>query len=70
MAYTLEQLTALETAIAEGALKIEYGDKKVEYRSLNEMIKIRDIIRKDLGTLKTPRRTYAEFSKGLNDCQE
>lgn len=64
MAYTQQQLDALEAAIAEGALKVEYGDKKVEYRSLNEMIRIREIMRADLGTLK-PRRTYAEFSKGI-----
>jgi hypothetical protein len=69
MAWTLENLTALETSIAEGALKVEYGDKKVEYRSLNEMIKIRDLMRQSLGLLP-PRRSYAEFSKGLNPCDE
>lgn len=65
MAYTSEQLTALENAIAEGVLKVEYGDKKVEYRSLNEMIRIRDIIKQALGDGK-PRRTYAAFSKGTH----
>lgn len=69
MAYTIEQLTALENAIGEGALKVEYGDKKVEYRSLNEMIRIRNLMRQDLNLLP-PRRTFAEFSKGLNDCSE
>lgn len=73
MAYTQPQLDALETAIAEGALKVEYGDKKVEYRSLNEMIRIRDIMRSELGQLPKPRRTLASFSKGVypkNDCLE
>jgi hypothetical protein len=65
MAYTTQQLDALEAAIAEGALKVEYGDKKVEYRSLNEMIRIRDIIKNALGLNATPRRTFAEFNKGI-----
>jgi hypothetical protein len=63
MAYTPQQLEALDAAIAEGTLKVEYGDKKVEYRSLNEMLKIRTIIAAALGEGQ-PCRTYASFSKG------
>ena len=67
MAYTQGQLDALEAAIAEGTLKVEYGDKKVEYRSLNEMIRIRDLIKYELtpADQKVGKRTYASFSKGL-----
>lgn len=70
MAYTPQQLEALDAAIAEGTLKVEYGDKKVEYRSLNEMLKIRNLIAAELGTA-APRRTYASFDKGLypTDCE-
>lgn len=70
MAYTQTQLDALEAAIAEGALKVEYGDKKVEYRSLNEMIRIRDVIKAALEGLPAQRRTYASHSKGTHpkDC--
>ena len=46
--FTLEKLHALECAIAEGALKVKYSDKEIEYRSLNEMMKIRDIMKKQL----------------------
>lgn len=68
MAYTQIQLDAIEAAIAEGTLKVEYGDKKVEYRSLNEMIRIRDIIKASLNP--GSRRTLAETSKGVfpKDC--
>lgn len=70
MAYTQTQLDTLEAAIAEGTLKVEYGDKKVEYRSLNEMIRIRDIMKAELNGLPKQKRTYASFSKGThpNDC--
>ncbi len=61
---------ALVRAIYEGALKVEYGDKKVEYRSLNEMVRIKQMIEAELGGGK-PRRTYAGFSKGTypTDCE-
>lgn len=48
-AFTQAQLDALEAAIADGALKVSYNGKEVEYRSLKEMLKIRDIIRNALG---------------------
>lgn len=64
--FTSDQLAALEAAIAQGALVVEYADKRVEYRSLNEMLKIRDLMRESLcpDTGKGNRR-FAVFSKGL-----
>ncbi len=35
--FTTTQYETLIAAIALGALKVEYGDKTVEYRSLSEM---------------------------------
>lgn len=63
--FTQTQYDSLIAAIAEGTLKVEYGDKKVEYRSLNEMIRLRDLMADDLGITKRPRRTLAGFSKGV-----
>ena len=73
--FTLEPLNSLESAIADGALKVKYSDKEVEYRSLEEMLKIRDIMRNDLGLNKAccskskglfgGKRLYMEHSKGL-----
>lgn len=70
MAFTPQQLAILDAAIAEGTLKVEYGDKKVEYRSLNEMLNIRALMAAELGEGK-PRRTYASFSKGTypDNCE-
>ncbi len=48
MAYTQTQLDTLNTAIAEGALIVWYGDKRVEYRSLNEMLRIKEIMEAEL----------------------
>lgn len=74
--FTLDQLKSLESAIADGALKVKYSDKEVEYRSLEEMLKIRDIMKNDLGLNKPcckksrglfgGKRLHMEHSKGLD----
>lgn len=65
MAYTTEQLNALDAAIAEGALTVKYQDKMVTYRSLDEMMRIRKLMRDELGLNGSSRgRTFASFSKG------
>lgn len=35
--YTVGQLASLKAAYAQGALRVRYSDKEVEYRSLSEM---------------------------------
>lgn len=37
MAYTQDQLTALESALAKGERRVTFGDKTVEYRSVDEL---------------------------------
>lgn len=59
-------LKALNDAIAQGAVEVWYGDKRVRYRSLNEMLRIRDILRDELGlNLRSPRVRYGSFNKGI-----
>ncbi|MDZ4678406.1 MAG: hypothetical protein SGI74_12955 [Oligoflexia bacterium] len=68
MSYTSDQLTALELAISQGALRVKYADKEVIYRSLDEMLRIRDLMRKDLGVIKSGEgnRFYMTTSKGTD----
>lgn len=66
MAFTQAQLDALETAIAAGTLEVSVGDKKVRYHSLDEMIRLREVIRNQLNTdAQTPksRASFASFMK-------
>ncbi len=66
MAYTQTQLDAIEAAIAEGALTVKYQDKSVTYRSLDEMIRIRNIMRESLGLVRRSSvEVKPEFSKGI-----
>lgn len=66
MAWTQTQLDALETAIAEGVLTVRYQDKQVTYRSLDEMIRVRNLMRESLGIVtRSSVEVKPEFSKGL-----
>ena len=62
--WTTEDLKALEEAIAQGVRKVEYNDRTVEYRSLNEMLQIRELIKRSLGLTKRGGRILCEASKG------
>lgn len=75
--FTFERLEALEAAIAEGVRRVKYTDKEVEYRSIEEMMRVRDLMRQKLGLNKTcddnkglfgGTRIIAKHSKGLGDC--
>jgi hypothetical protein len=70
MGFTKEQLDILEAAIAQGALDVNYGDKRVTYRSLNEMMRTRDLMKKELGLIGNSvsgnsNRRFAVHRKGL-----
>jgi hypothetical protein len=60
MAYTQIQLDALETAIAQGALSVQFGERKITYNSYTEMIRLRDSMRSELG-VSTPATSRARF---------
>ena len=63
--YTIEMLQALEKSIATGSRQVMYGDKMIVYRDLSEMIKIRDIMRDELGLNKNRKVVLTQHNKGL-----
>ena len=67
MAFTEEQLIALEAAIAQGVKRDEYADKVVEYPSLKDMLALRDVIRTELGLINSfsGNRKLASYNKGI-----
>lgn len=68
MAFTSQDLTAIDKAIASGELRVKFGDREVQYRSIDELLKARDVISSsvasDSGSSPSTRCTYASFSKG------
>lgn len=70
--FTIDQYNSLCAAIALGALKVNYGDKMVEYRSLEEMIKLKQIMEAQLfpaqsTKAQTNRRKYVEYGRGYEE---
>lgn len=69
----MEKLEALESAIADGVLSVKYSDKEITYRSLDDMLKARELMRRKLGLKKScgdaglfgGRRIIGKHSKGL-----
>jgi hypothetical protein len=66
MAFTQAELDELERAIAGGELSVMYSDKRIQYRKLDDMLAIRDMMRKELGITPTQDRNIrlASGSKG------
>lgn len=71
MAWSSDDLVEIEKAIAAGVTTVTYnsggGNKTVQYRSLAEMMQIRDMIRKELGLVdRANLRIYPKYSKGFD----
>lgn len=74
--FSLDGLKKLEAAIQKGVRRVKYTDKEIEYASIDDMLRARDVIRACLGLTKKKgqcglfggRRVNARHSKGLSDC--
>lgn len=67
MAWTQAQLDAVETAIASGELTVRFGDRTVTYRSVEELLQTRAVIKETLAAesgTTTDRFSFAQTSKG------
>lgn len=65
MAFSQSDLDTIDEAIKGAELSVRFSDgSSVTYRSVDEMIKVRDLIRSDLSTPSTnlyPRHQIARF---------
>ncbi|MFV2946434.1 phage head-tail joining protein [Pseudomonas japonica] len=64
MAYTQKHLDAVERAIARGEKVVRYEDRTVEYRSVDELIRARDVIRTELAQATGQRSRVVRFYHG------
>lgn len=63
--WTQQQYEDLCAAISQGAREVWYGDKRVQYHSLDEMLKLKNEMARDLGLNTKPRKSRGAFYKGL-----
>lgn len=54
--YTVEQYVALRSAIAEGVRQVQYSDKMITYRSVDEMIRILELMKAELFPAAQPEK--------------
>ncbi|MNK46790.1 hypothetical protein D3C87_655810 [compost metagenome] len=66
MAWTQDQIRALEMAYAQGVLEVQYPDgTRKRYRDLDEMERILNRMKAQVGGGGRSRRRFASVSKGL-----
>lgn len=53
MAWTTDDLTKIEQAIATGALEVEYETHRVKYRSIDDLLKAKQTISQALDAADT-----------------
>jgi hypothetical protein len=64
MAFTQAQLDAIEEGIAAGTTSVSYEGKSVTYRSLDDMLRVRAIIRSALGLVEPPVTVLVSHDRG------
>lgn len=64
MAFTANDLAAVEAAIAKGEASVQFADRSVTYRSIEDLLKARDAIKASLQT--RARQTLVTASKGFD----
>ena len=62
---TQADLDALRAAINEGISRVQYADRSVDYRSLNEMIRIEQRMAREIEVQPVKGRLTPTFCKGL-----
>jgi|DEB0MinimDraft_12_1074336.scaffolds.fasta_scaffold215147_1 hypothetical protein len=63
--WTIEQYNALNAAYAEGVKTVQYSDKMVTYRSLDEMLRILNDMARDLGIGENAARPAAYAGRNV-----
>lgn len=63
--FTQAQYDALNAAIANGTTQVRFADRTVQYRSIDEMMRVRRLMARELNIARAPNRTFATLQKGL-----
>lgn len=65
MAWTQSDIDALKAAIATGARDVSYSDRRVSYRSLDEMRTILRMVTDEVNETTRTRQIRPQMSKGF-----
>lgn len=62
--FTTEQYQQLCSMLGKGVTSIEVAGEKVAFRSLDEMVRIKGMMERDLGLVATPGASYPSWRRG------
>jgi len=65
MAFTQDDLDAIDQALISGELEVSYQDRKVRYRSVRELKEMRLLISKSMNNKPRPGLYRVELDRGL-----
>jgi len=63
MSFTQQDLEAIKRAIASGELVVQFSDRRVQYRSMDELLKARGVIEAELSVLENAGRQRSRVSR-------
>lgn len=64
MAYTSDDLARLQSALAKGTRRLRIGSEEVEFRTLDEMLRLEAKIRRELGQKSAGRIVQPSTTSG------
>lgn len=65
MAFTQADLDAIDLALKSGTNRVRFQDREVEYRSVDELLKVRGIIFAEVNGTTTTRQIRVWTEKGI-----
>lgn len=63
MAFSISDLDSIDNAIKSGELTVRFEDSQVTYRSMDELIKARALIKREISGSKRVTSTVASFER-------
>ncbi|MDG2617744.1 hypothetical protein P7L53_16000 [Thermoleptolyngbya sichuanensis XZ-Cy5] len=70
MAFTAQDLAAVEAAIASGELTVTANGRTVTYRSMSDLLRARDLMKTELQQPAGPKIGGRSYALARFDCQE
>lgn len=65
--FTLDQYKAICAAYAQGATRVKYGDKEIDYRTIKDMERIMAKMKAQLFPSEKPiAKTFIQVKRGFN----
>ena len=65
MAWTQADIDKLDAAIATGAKVVQFSDQRIEYQDVDDMLKARSLMAREVNAADIQTTRYAATSKGL-----